>query len=102
MLREPEPDLPLSYRPNVSNGRPDGQYHSRTITNGTAVTGAPQILSSHHPALSLPNIIKSFGPLIFRLYRAALLRKRILLVGEAPVHQTCDFSEHVASRGQLR
>jgi hypothetical protein len=33
----------------------------------------------------------SFGPLIFPLYRAALLRKRILFMGEAPVHGACNY-----------
>ena len=44
-----------------------------------------------HPALSLPTLLRQFGPLIFPLYRAALLRKRILLVGEPPVQQSCNY-----------
>lgn len=50
-----------------------------------------QLLPSHHPALSLPAFLDAFGPLIFPLYKAALLRKRILLVAQAPVEQTCNF-----------
>lgn len=78
-------DSPLSHKGSVSNNRP--VHHRLTLT------GAPPALSAHHPALSLTDLIKSFGPLIFRLYRVALLRKRILLVGEAPVHQNCDFGK---------
>ena len=48
-------------------------------------------LPPSHPALSLPEFCRVFGPLLFPLYRAALLRKRILLVGEAPVHENCDL-----------
>ncbi|KAK4985089.1 hypothetical protein LTR50_006202 [Elasticomyces elasticus] len=48
-------------------------------------------LSPTHPALSLTVLLDTFGPLAFPLYRAALLRKRILFVGSAPVRRSCDF-----------
>lgn len=48
-------------------------------------------LTPYHPASSLPHLVDSFGPLIFPLYRAALLRKRILLMVEAPVHIPCNY-----------
>jgi hypothetical protein len=48
-------------------------------------------LTPFHPASSLPDFIESFGPLIFPLYRAALLRKRILIMTEAPVHTPCNY-----------
>ena len=51
----------------------------------------PRTLSQHHPATALPILFKLFGPLVFPLYRAALLRKRILLVGEAPVEVNCNL-----------
>lgn len=44
-----------------------------------------------HPALAVNDLLDSFGPLIFPLYRAALLRRRILLLGAAPVQQRCKF-----------
>jgi hypothetical protein len=100
-LREPVADSPLGYKASFSNNRPDGLRLSRTVTDAAALTSAPHMLSSHHPALSLIQFTKSFGPLLFPLYRAALLRKRILLVGEAPVHQTCDFGEHPEDVSQL-
>ena len=49
------------------------------------------MLSSNHPALSMPAFLDMFGPLAFPIYRAALLRKRILLAGTPPVQQSCDF-----------
>ncbi|KAF2726249.1 hypothetical protein K431DRAFT_259065 [Polychaeton citri CBS 116435] len=47
--------------------------------------------SDDHPSLSLPGLWYLFGPLIFPLYRAALTRKRILLLGSPPVLNSCNF-----------
>jgi len=47
-------------------------------------------VSAKHPALHMPALLDSFGPLLFPLYRAALLRKRILLLGSPPVQRSCD------------
>ena len=52
-----------------------------------------QTLSTYHPAWSLPNLLETFGPLIFPIYRAALLRKRILITAHAPVAEVCNFGE---------
>lgn len=48
-------------------------------------------LSNLHPVLSLHDLISFFGPLIFPLFRAALARKRILIVSTAPVQRACHF-----------
>ena len=48
-------------------------------------------LSRYHPAWSLTNLLDTFGPLIFPIYRAALLRQRILISGHVPVRETCNF-----------
>ncbi|KAM0799679.1 hypothetical protein BDR22DRAFT_310702 [Usnea florida] len=64
---------------------------NRAVSTASALALPGQSLSSHHPALSLPVLIDAFGPLVFPLYRAALLRKRILLVGQAPVELACNF-----------
>ena len=37
--------------------------------------------------------LDTFGPLIFPLYKTALLRKRILLVAQAPVELACNFGQ---------
>lgn len=73
-------------------GKANGVPHrNRATSDATPLSSSPQTLSPYHPALSLPEFITTFGPLIFPLYRAALLRKRILIVGEAPVQMSCNF-----------
>ncbi len=44
-----------------------------------------------HPALAAIDLLDTFGPLLFLLYRAALARKRVLILGTAPVQQNCNF-----------
>jgi hypothetical protein len=68
-----------------------GPHRNRATSDATPLSSSPQTLSPYHPALSLPEFITTFGPLVFPLYRAALLRKRILIVGEAPVQMPCNF-----------
>lgn len=48
-------------------------------------------LTADHPALSVTDLLDTFGPLTFPLYRACLLRKRILVLGIPPVQKTCNF-----------
>lgn len=64
------------------------------MSDATALEMSKPALAPYHPALSLPEFLDSFGPLVFPLYRAALLRKRILLVAEAPIHQACNYGMH--------
>ncbi|KAJ5901572.1 hypothetical protein N7495_002100 [Penicillium taxi] len=80
-------DSPLSLRfgPDLSNPR------TRASTDTMMLETARPALTPFHPASSLPDFIDSFGPLVFPLYRAALLRKRILFMNEAPVHMPCNF-----------
>lgn len=72
-----------------SQTKPNGYQRMRAMSD-TAPKN-PRTLSQHHPATALPILFKMFGPLVFPLYRAALLRKRILLVGEAPVEVNCNL-----------
>ncbi|KAL8794157.1 MAG: hypothetical protein Q9195_003225 [Heterodermia aff. obscurata] len=78
---------------NEGQPSPNGQPRTRNRAISTAFALAPsgQGVASHHPALSLPSFLDAFGPLIFPLYKAALLRRRILLVGHAPVELTCNY-----------
>lgn len=80
--------------PNVSfkGGRP-GKGHSRTrsASDGGALIPPGHRLSPYHPAWSLTSLLDTFGPLIFPIHRAALLRKRILISTHAPVHEVCNF-----------
>ncbi|RMZ90212.1 hypothetical protein DV736_g2579, partial [Chaetothyriales sp. CBS 134916] len=86
-----EPDRPNGYQANRSMSVmsvfvPDGATH----------------LSPHHPAATLPEMVSEFGPLIFPLYRAALLRKRILLVTEAPVEFACNIVYNLSVLSSLQ
>ena len=99
-----EEDAQLGAAESPSDGQAK-RRHSQTQANGkmrtrhravsTASALAPpgQSLAPHHPALSLPVLLDTFGPLIFPVYKAALLRKRILLVGQAPVELACNFGK---------
>ena len=71
----------------------NGHVRTRNRAMSTASALAPpgQSLSPHHPALSLPAFLDTFGPLVFPIYKAALLRKRLLIVGHASVELSCNF-----------
>lgn len=93
----PSPDITRSVSfQTKSPGRIQHMRH-RSISDATALFAPGQQLSPHHPALSLPDFVLTFGPLIFPLHRAALMRKRILLVSEAPVEKACNFGRTIAA-----
>ncbi|KND87992.1 Protein LCHN [Tolypocladium ophioglossoides CBS 100239] len=64
---------------------------NRSVSDGAALLPAEHRLSPHHPAWSLAKLLDRFGPLIFPIHRAALLRRRILISCHAPVREICDF-----------
>ncbi|KAG6039305.1 hypothetical protein E4U41_003003 [Claviceps citrina] len=75
-------------------GREEDQTTQETakIPPDTPTRGPSEpTLSPFHPAWSLVDLLDTFGPLIYPVQRAALLRKRILISCHAPVHQVCDF-----------
>ncbi|RHZ64587.1 uncharacterized protein CDV56_108366 [Aspergillus thermomutatus] len=76
-------ESPLSFR---LRERPDSLQRNRAFSDAIVLEASRPALTPFHPASSLPEFLDSFGPLIFPLYRAALLRKRILFMAEAPVH----------------
>ena len=84
----------LKYEP-IRNilGKPKGHGRNRSASDGTALLPLGHNLSAYHPAWSLPHLLDSFGPLIFPIHRAALLRKRILITTQAPVQETCNFGK---------
>lgn len=86
-------DSPLSARFKPRNTLPKSKGHNRnrSASDGTALLPPGHSLSIYHPAWSLPRLLEIFGPMIFPLHRAAILRKRILISAHAPVHETCDF-----------
>ncbi|GAB1320762.1 hypothetical protein MFIFM68171_10972 [Madurella fahalii] len=68
-----------------------GHARNRSASDGTALIPPGHRLSPFHPAWSLTSLLDTFGPLIFPIHRAALLRKRILISCHAPVHEICNF-----------
>ncbi|KAI8635098.1 hypothetical protein F5Y19DRAFT_470149 [Xylariaceae sp. FL1651] len=68
-----------------------GHTRNRSASDGTALMLPGHRLSPFHPAWSLTKLLDIFGPLIFPIHRAALLRRRILISGHAPVEQACNF-----------
>lgn len=70
---------------------------NRSASDGASLVPAEHKLSPYHPAWSLTSLLDKFGPLIFPIHRAALLRKRILISCHAPVHETCDFGTSLFS-----
>lgn len=84
-------DSPVSLRFRPNGDRPDSLHRNRAFSDALALETSRPALTPFHPASSLPDFIECFGPLIFPLYRAALLRKRVLLLTEAPVHMPCNY-----------
>lgn len=87
-------DTPTSikFKPiRTTPGKPKGHNRNRSASDGAALLPPGQTLSPHHPAWSLPHLLEAFGPLIFPIHRAALLRKRILITAHAPVQEPCNF-----------
>lgn len=78
-----------------------GHARNRSASDGTSVVPAGHRLSPYHPAWSLTSLLDKFGPLIFPIHRAALLRKRILISCHAPVHEICDFGESTKLHGHF-
>ncbi|KAJ5259298.1 Protein of unknown function DUF2347 [Penicillium angulare] len=83
-----ESPLSLRFRPG---DRPPASSRNRTFSDAMVLETFRPALTPFHPASSLPDFLDCFGPLIFPLYRAALLRKRILFMTEAPVHTPCNY-----------
>ncbi len=82
----------LKFKPiRTATGKPKGHNRNRSSSDGAALLPPGHNLSAHHPAWSLPHLLETFGPLIFPIHRAALLRKRILIIAHAPVEETCNF-----------
>ncbi|KAL4747709.1 hypothetical protein BDW72DRAFT_182074 [Aspergillus terricola var. indicus] len=84
-------DSPLSLRMRAHSDRPDTLQRHRAISDAIVLETSRPALTPFHPASSLPDFLDAFGPLLFPLYRAALLRKRVLFMAEAPVQIPCNY-----------
>jgi hypothetical protein len=69
------------------------QRRSRGLSSTTLTIEDKQTLPIYHPARSFVDYLNMFGPLVFPLHRAALLRKRILIITPAPIRQACEFGK---------
>ncbi|KAG0646798.1 AVL9-related family protein 2, partial [Hyphodiscus hymeniophilus] len=85
------PSTPKFQPISVTSAQPKGHGRNRSVSDGTTLLPPGQNLSAYHPAWSLPRLLETFGPLMFPIHRAALLRKRILITAHAPVEETCNF-----------
>ncbi|KAH8126377.1 hypothetical protein FP744_10005416 [Trichoderma asperellum] len=84
---------PISPIPDSSRKAHD---RSSSLTDGVSLFQPEHKLSPYHPAWSLPELLDRFGPLIFPIHRAALLRQRILISCHAPVHEICNFVYNIS------
>lgn len=87
-----------AYKSNPSMEAVRSHTRTRSISDSTFLSTANLTtrLSPYHPALSLVEFLDTFGPLVFPLHRAALARKRILLITQAPVETACNFGKLLA------
>ncbi|KAF2202844.1 hypothetical protein GQ43DRAFT_470527 [Delitschia confertaspora ATCC 74209] len=76
---------------SAPQARPGKHSRARALSSITAVLPAEQLLPTFHPALSVLQYIDTFGPLVFRLQEAALLRKRVLFMTTPPVRAACEY-----------
>ncbi|KAI1432956.1 hypothetical protein GGR50DRAFT_671654 [Xylaria sp. CBS 124048] len=74
----------------------NAQSKNRSASDGVTLMLPGHRLSPFHPAWSLNKLLDTFGPLIFPIHRAALLRKRILISGHAPVEEACNFVYNIS------
>jgi hypothetical protein len=78
-----------------TSSTPGDHKRQRSLSDAAGNFAVEETMPLDHPALSMPTLFATFGPLLFPLYREALLRKRILLLGSAPVQETCNFGKAI-------
>jgi hypothetical protein len=88
-------NTPISPVPDQSRKTHD---RNSSLTDGVSLFQPEHKLSPYHPAWSLAELLDTFGPLIFPIHRAALLRQRILISCHAPVHEICNFGRQLPPR----
>ncbi|KAI9785392.1 MAG: hypothetical protein M1835_003342 [Candelina submexicana] len=88
-----DPPSTFRFKPNAVQAPRESKApgRGRSVSDATTFVPPGQTLSPYHPALSLATFLNALGPLLFPLHRAALLRKRILLMGQAPVELACNY-----------
>lgn len=68
-----------------------GNRGKRALSELTRYGDPEHTLAQSHPARSMLRYMNAFGPLVFPLYKAALMRKRILFITPPPVRLCCEY-----------
>ncbi|KAG8528818.1 uncharacterized protein KY384_006507 [Bacidia gigantensis] len=92
----PSPSIKAKQPQLESSANGAARQRNRAVSTASALAPPGQYLSKTHPATALPLLIETFGPLVFPLYKAALLRKRILISTRAPVETACIFVYNIS------
>ncbi|QDS77714.1 hypothetical protein FKW77_004093 [Venturia effusa] len=66
------------------------QLRTRAVSS-VSLAPSNQKLPPFHPAHTILEYLDTFGPLLFQLHRAALLRKRILFITPPPMKLACEY-----------
>jgi hypothetical protein len=82
---------PSASRPSTSEERRASLSSGLKRKRGASLSQADGPFAIDHPALRTNALLDTFGPLIFPLHRASLVRKRILILGTPPVQHNCDL-----------
>ncbi|KAK6209693.1 hypothetical protein QIS74_11277 [Colletotrichum tabaci] len=86
----------VSFSAQAAQPRKANHTRNRSASDGASLLPSGHRLSPYHPAWSLTSLLDTFGPLIFPIHRAALLRKRILISCHAPVREICNFVYNIS------
>ncbi|KAF2213055.1 hypothetical protein CERZMDRAFT_6300, partial [Cercospora zeae-maydis SCOH1-5] len=81
------PSSPIASRSDGANG-----FGRKRVASEATLAGfhAEWIWPLDHPALHVPAMLETFGPLLFPLHRAALARQRILFLGSPSVQRNAN------------
>ncbi|KAI1001038.1 hypothetical protein K3495_g7162 [Podosphaera aphanis] len=82
------PNLPSF--PKLTMDEPEAQAGTSPVSNSSPTWPLGKEDSMIDPRWDIASLLETFGPLIFPIHRAALLRKRILIMTCAPVKETCN------------
>ncbi|KAI9725879.1 MAG: hypothetical protein M1828_002508 [Chrysothrix sp. TS-e1954] len=78
-----QPSRPVRKRQAASD-------HEASYSSGS-IAMKPTDNTSANPAHSTRDLLLEFGPLLFPLFRAILLRQRVLLIQHPPLRKACEF-----------
>ncbi|KAF6807098.1 duf2347 superfamily protein [Colletotrichum musicola] len=94
--RPPMDSPSVSFSAEAAQPKKANHNRNRSASDGHALLPPGHRLSPYHPAWSLTTLLDTFGPLIFPIHRAAMLRKRILISCHAPVREICNFVYNIS------